>query len=112
MNNFFESKQFKQFLFDHSLIFEDRGDLAMQVHRERPYLGQAHTLFGISGKTEVKDITLRDIADCIARGLAQSLWAGDKWDFDEHAMVQNAIVNIEKMMGIYPNIQGKKGKKQ
>lgn len=103
MDNFFESKDFKEFMFDHTLVFEDRTDLAMQTHRERPYTGQSHTFFGTHGKIEVRGITMRDVADCIARGLAQSLWRGDKWDFDEHAMVQNALVNIEKMMGIYPN---------
>jgi len=104
MSNFFESKEFKQFIFDHSLIFEDRTDLAMQVHRERPYTGQSHTDFGSRGKTEVKGLTMRDVTDCIARGFAQALRPGDKWDFDEHAMVQNALCNIEKMMGIFPNI--------
>ena len=104
MNNFWESKDFKEFMFDHTLIFEDRTDLAMQTHRERPYLGQSHTLHGSRGKTEVRGITMRDVADCIARGLAQSLMLGDKYDFDAQAMVQNALINIEKIMGIYPNI--------
>jgi len=105
MNNFWESKDFKEFMFDHTLVFEDRTDLAMQAHRERPYIGQPHTLHGIRGKTQVRNITMRDIADCIARGLVQSLRPEDKWDFDEHAMIQNALINIEKMMGIYPNIK-------
>ena len=91
---------------DNSLIFEDRGDVAMTAHRERPYLGQAHTTHGERGKTEVKGITMRDVADCIARGFAQSLCPGDKWDFDEGAIVKNAMCNVEKMMGIYPNVPG------
>lgn len=89
---------------DHSFIFEDRGDTAMMAHRERPYLGQPQTDHGERGKTEVKGLTMRDVGDCIARGFAESLTEGDEWDFDEHAMIQNATCNVEKMMGIYPNI--------
>jgi len=104
MVNPFDSKEFKDFIFDHSLIFEDRSDIAMQRHRERPYTGQPQTLFGKRGKAKVEGLTMRDIADCIARGLAQTLRKGDKWDFDAHAMIQNTLCNIEKMMKIFPNL--------
>ncbi len=89
---------------DHRLVFEDRGDVAFQAHRERPYLGQAQTVHGERGKCLVKGVSMRDVADCIARGFAEALAPGDGWDFDQHAMVQNAMANVEKAMGIYPNV--------
>ena len=55
---------------------------------------------------EVRNLTVRDICDCIARGFAQSLAPGDKWDFDEHAVLKNAANNIEIMMGVFPAIEG------
>lgn len=105
LGDFFGVEDIREMERNHHLMFEDRGDDAMQAHRERPYLGQPHTNFGARGQHEVHGVTMRDVADCIARGFAQSLADGDKWDFDEHAVAQNAMCNVEKMMGIYPNIE-------
>lgn len=104
LGDFFNSEEIREIERDNSLLFEDRGDKAMMAHRERPYLGQLHTDHGERGKTEVKGLTMRDIADCIARGFAQAVRPEDKWTFSEEAMVQCAMVNVEKMMGIFPNV--------
>lgn len=109
LGDFFGEEEIRQFERDHSHIFEDRTDEAMAAHRERPYLGQPHTHHGERGKTEARGLTMRDIGDCIARGFAQSLADGDEWDFDEGALIQNTICNIEIMMGIYPNVPKPKG---
>jgi hypothetical protein len=109
LGDFFGIEDVREMERNHSLLFEDRGDVAMQSHRERPYSGQWHTEFGARGKTLVAGLTMRDVADCIARGLGQTLKSGATWTFDEHAMVINAGINIEKMMGIYPNLRDKPG---
>lgn len=76
----------------------------MMAHRERPYLGQPHTGWGERGRTKVEGLTMRDIGDCIARGFAEAVRENDKWTFNETCVVQNAMCNIEKMMGIFPNV--------
>lgn len=130
--------------------------------RERPYDGQIHTDDGIRGKTEVKDLTMRDIKDCLVKAMLTAsvddeylkvsdnflkCWDWEKgkdkngnliptqflldkqkedkflctkvetntWryndiykiDFnniDPGAILGNLICEIEKMMGIYPNV--------
>jgi len=91
--------------------------------RNRPYDGQEHTDQGERGKTIVKDLTMRDIVDCMIKGflsaglndeLIDKVEAGT-WtysdiyeidnNFDPRAMTQNTICEIEKMMNIYPNIE-------
>jgi len=94
--------------------------------RDRPYDGQNHTNHGKRGKTEIKDITFRDLHDCFIR--ACCLASGeDKWyeeapkgekamlaendlyklpweNMDIVAVAQNLSCEVEKIMGIYPNI--------
>lgn len=107
--------------------------------RERPYNGQPWTDQGERGKTEVKGLTMRDIADCIVKAFLLSSCTDDKQAFDyacktegrvitpyekaetgtwryqdmyeidlskisPGAVIQNATCEIEKMMGIFPNI--------
>jgi len=84
---------------DNNYIFEDMGDEVMHKRRIRLYRGQPHTDHGERGKTLVSGLTMRDVGDCIAREFAQSR-APD-------AVIQNAMCNIEKMMGIYPNLPGR-----
>ena len=103
--------------------------------RERPYNGQPHTDKGVRGKQEVKGLTMRDIHDCFVMGLLESVpeeltdgrWLGDKvenitwcdndmygFDLDKvspGAICQNMLCNVEKMMGIYPNVDSLEGKK-
>lgn len=80
---------------------------------KRPYDGQSHTHFGGRGKTVVKGLTMRDIADCIEEGQRQATRPGDRIDYDELAVIQNALCAVEKKMGIYPNtslsMRGAKG---
>jgi hypothetical protein len=100
---------------------EIQGASAFSLDRNRPYDGQPHTDCGIRGKTIVSGLTMRDVADCIVRGfLAASICeAGiperenpcrdDIYQIDlakisPGAVIQCSICEVEKMMGIYPNV--------
>lgn len=89
--------------------------------RDRPYDGQPHTDQGERGKTPVSGLTIRDVCDCIVMGMLESspneavrdTVLNGTWmykdvyaigDIDPIAAVQNAACNIEKMMGIFPNV--------
>lgn len=124
--------------------------------RDRPYNGQSWTDNGERGKTEVKGLTMRDIADCLIKAMLISAASEEYlkadvfikcWDFtkephqpkpfllenqnepdfisnkvelgtwrpqdvykinwdkiDPLAIAQNLTCEIEKMMGIFPNI--------
>lgn len=102
----------------------------MNMKRDRPYDGQRHTDSGIRGKTLVEGLTFRDIRDCFIRGYVSSLdfelegnrklinegMKGEKAKLDENslfqgkgfvdllAVAQNMACEMEKMMGIYPNV--------
>ncbi len=96
---------------------EIQGSGAYSLERARPYDGQPHTDGGTRGKTLVEGLTKRDVADCFV--LAFLSCAGmerecpirddlysipDLNELDPGAVIQNAVCNIEKMMGIFPNI--------
>jgi hypothetical protein len=94
--------------------------------RARPYEGQPHTDYGERGKTEIHGITFRDLRDCFIRAcclsahphrlyeealkgehalLAESDIYDLPWaDLDVVAVAQNLSCEIEKLMGIYPNV--------
>lgn len=94
--------------------------------RDRPYDGMHHTDNGLRGKTLVEGLTMRDIADCYFRAILHSsgdehlnavadsgdmdkikqiIWQEINWDaIDPVAVQQNLTCNIERMMGIFPNI--------
>lgn len=107
--------------------------------RERPYDGQPWTDDGERGKTEVKGLTMRDIADCFIKAVLQSsvpdagdeldhaldkpgrkkmLWESvedNTWRYqdiykvdlskvDPSAIQKHLTCEIEKMMGIFPNV--------
>ncbi len=98
------------------------------MKRDRPYTGQAHTVTGERGKQLVKGLTMRDLRDCYIRGVLQSaayeapdkyaesekgeeaeLNANDLYGFNMDklapgAIFQNMACEIEKMMGIFPNV--------
>ena len=61
-----EDSDFKE-QFDFA-IWSIGGSSDYRNDRERPYDGQPHTNFGNRGKREVKNITMRDISDCIVQG--------------------------------------------
>ncbi len=99
-----------------------------RMSRKRAYNGQIHTVYGKRGKTKVKGLTMRDICDCYIRGLlisapnvsskiSMEAMKGERADLDENdlygfdlnkidavAIMQNMMCEVEKMMGIYPNV--------
>ncbi len=94
---------------DNNYIFEDLGDGPLVDRTLRPYRGQSHTDHGERGKEVVSGLTMRDIGDCIARGFAQAQDPdGKSEDFDWTAVIQNSMCNVEKMMGIFPNLPERK----
>ena len=91
------------------------SSLAAHLDPSRPYDGQPHTGYGSRGATEVKGVTFRDIQDAFIRacyessGLSIEQWPGSVYDLPWHqmdilAVGQNLGCNIEKAMGIYPNV--------
>lgn len=97
------------------------------MRRDRPYDGQMHTDQGLRGATEISGITFRDLRDCYIRayclsageenpahyaeamkGESACLCANDifqlKGDVDPIAVAQNMSCEIEKLMGVYPNV--------
>jgi hypothetical protein len=91
------------------------SSLAAHLDRDRPYDGQPHTDHGERGKTLVEGLTFRDLRDCFIRGCYESSglpmeqWPGSvhdlPWDeMDIIAVAQNMSCNVEKYMGIYPNV--------
>ena len=98
------------------------------MDRNRPYSGQEHTDQGKRGKTLVEGLTMRDICDCFIRGVmlasghvvpnkyneackgekahldSNDLFGFDLDKIDPLAASQNMSCEIEKMMGIYPNV--------
>lgn len=89
--------------------------LAAHLDPTRPYDGQPHTDHGERGKTKIEGITFRDLRDCFIRacyessGLPPKDWPGRvhdlPWDdMDIIAVAQNLSCNVEKAMGIFPNV--------
>lgn len=114
---------------EHELGFRDHNML-----RDRPYNGQPHTCTGIRGSTEIKGITFRDLRDCFIRAVLLSTGAevisgkdmcplyeeankgekavlceNDLYGFDldrldPMAICQNLCCEVERVMGIFPNV--------
>lgn len=96
--------------------------------RQRPYDGQPHTDNGVRGHTEIKGITFRDLRDCFVRAICLSahylspalydeankgergcicendLYSLNLNDLDVMAIAQNLSCEVERVMGIYPNV--------
>ena len=122
MNN---ADDFKKFW---NRIEDDLGNNDMNMRRDRPYCGQSHTDTGLRGKTEIKGVTFRDLRDCFiraaclcsaeqfpelyaeaAKGDAAALCENDLFKLDLNkidpmAWEQNLACEIERLMGIFPNI--------
>jgi hypothetical protein len=100
-----------------------QGSSAWSMDRNRPYDGQPHTDCGVRGKTLVAGLTMRDIADCIVRGfwnassdqrpldeperenlIHDDIYQIDLSKIDPGAVIQCTLCEVEKMMGIYPNV--------
>lgn len=92
------------------LVFDNQGDATPESmerllegcrfggDRQRPYNGQPWTAHGVRGSATVVGLSMRDVGDCIARGAALS---GENI---RDAVIQNALCEIEKMMGTFPNV--------
>ena len=111
-------------------VFSDLGHFEANMRRDRPYTGQDHTDTGIRGMTEIHGITFRDLRDAFIRAVCMSSGAntpGDRARYDEamkgeHAALcqddvyqidadldliaveHNLACEIERLMGIFPNI--------
>lgn len=118
-------------LIEHELGLNDHN-----MRRDRPYAGQPHTFVGTRGAVEVLGITFRDLRDAFIRAVllatgGQSdgevgvmlryreaekgenavLCSNDLYGFnldrlDPMAICQNLCVEVEKLMGVYPNVEG------
>lgn len=98
------------------------------MRRDRPYNGQPHTDTGKRGATEVCGVTFRDLRDCYTRAFFLSashvkpahyeeackgehatlcendLYGWDLNQLDPIAVFQNFSCEVERIMGIYPNV--------
>lgn len=100
------------------------------MHRDRAYTGQDHTFTGERGQFEVCNVSFRDLRDAFIRGTFMSaynqspelyheanlgeegllsqndLYTINLGEIDPYSIFTNMACEIEKMMGIYPNIPG------
>lgn len=109
-------------------IEDDLGFNDHNMRRDRPYSGQPHTDTGERGRTEIRGITFRDLRDAYIRAVFLSashlnhaayeearkgegavlcendLYSLD-WDkLDPVAICQNLGCEVERLMGIFPNV--------
>lgn len=111
-----------------SAMRETQGSSAVTMDRNRPYDGQPHTDTGIRGKQEIRGITMRDAVDCLIRAMVvctdpdsevgkdlrrkqgdgsliwDNIYEADLSQIDPIAVSQNLTCEIEKLMGIFPNV--------
>jgi hypothetical protein len=91
------------------------SSLAAHLDPTRPYDGQPHTDLADRGSAEISGITFRDLRDAFIRacyessGLPIEEWPGSVYDLpwqemDIIAVSQNLSCNVEKAMGIFPNV--------
>lgn len=91
------------------------SDWYSATRRDRPYSGQPHTDHGRRGETLVKGLTFRDVRDCfilgcfLASGLSKDEWPQSAYDLpwddmDIVAVAQNMSCEMERRMGIFPNV--------
>lgn len=110
------------------MIDEVSGNNKYSMRRDRLYDGQPHTDTGERGQTEIKGITFRDLRDCFIRAVmlsaahiqgneyeealkgenarisANDLFSLNLNDIDPMAVAQNLSCEVEKIMGIFPNV--------
>jgi hypothetical protein len=109
-------------------VADDMGWHDANMRRNRPYSGQPHTDTGARGATEIRGVTFRDLRDCFIRayclaampfyeeankGELAALCENDLYGLkcepgssvvDPIAVSQNLACEIERLMGIYPNV--------
>jgi hypothetical protein len=95
-------KKVKVSMIDH-FNFHDRG-----IDRNPDYSkGQPHTDYGERGSSEVNGIKFSDLFQAVSVAIKES--CTDEQEFDElkidpESVSQNVTCNVEKLMGIYPNV--------
>ena len=80
----------------------------MEINETPPYNGQPHTSYGERGKVEIKGIKFSDLYQAISVAIKQSCVNEEEFDkipIDVEAVAQNLNCNVEKLMGIFPNIE-------
>ncbi len=101
----------------------------MSTDPNRPFDGQPHTDDGIRGKTEIQGVRFRDLCDCILKAFvhaaafsvlnekelyekvennticSQDLYPLNLSKMSPVALVQNISCEVEKFMGIFPNLE-------
>ncbi len=109
-------------------IENDLGFNDKDMRRDRPHTGQPQTDTGERGKTEVRGITFRDLRDCYIRAFflasahvnkekhdeadqgefallcENDLYGWDLNEIDPMAVFQNMSCEVERLMGIFPNV--------
>jgi hypothetical protein len=109
-------------------IEDDLGFNDMNMRRDRPYSGQLHTDTGVRGATKIEGVTFRDLRDCFIRAVCLSaghldkelyaeadkgedaalcendLYKLDLNQLDPMAIFQNLSCEVERIMGIFPNV--------
>lgn len=111
----------------HDVLSDALGWDDHNMERSRPYTGQPHTCNGLRGRTEVKGVTFRDLRDCYVRAYCLSNGIDNPWHYeqakkgeaaalcendiyklkgsvDPMAVFQNFSCEVERLMGIYPNV--------
>jgi len=108
--------------------FDDLGFNDHNMERGRPFTGQPHTDTGKRGATEIKGISFRDLRDAYIRavflsahhiaplqyeeackGEGAALCDNDLYELDWNkldpvAICQNLSCEVERIMGIFPNV--------
>lgn len=97
-------------------FFDDGAQYLETLFPDRPHEGQDHTDQGERGKTEVRGISLRDLADCYVIGTfeASGIHGAENYprtiyelpwhDMDPMAIQKGMLCRVEERMGIYPNL--------
>jgi len=109
---------------------EELGDIIAGLsdqltHPDRPFSGQPWTCFGKRGKTEIKGVRFRDLSDCVCRAMVRDfsksevlklraddhtlnyndLYGMEFDDMDPLALIQAVCCEVERFMGIFPNVK-------
>jgi hypothetical protein len=103
-------------------LFDKGNDYLTASTRDRPYDGQPQTDVGERGKQDVYGVTIRDVRDSFVIGAFEAagfafdhtddytpIYTGTIYDLpweemDPSAVLSNAMCELERRMGIYPNV--------
>lgn len=109
-------------------IENDLGYNDCDMRRDRPFVGQPHTDCGTRGATRIEGVTFRDLRDAFIRAAClashhlnpalydeadkgehaalceNDLYSLDWSKIDPGAVSRNLSCEIERLMGIFPNV--------